>query len=485
MQPIFALLLLHLAACTLAHALSAQPAPLAITHVNVVRLDGAAVLPDQTVLVQGGRITRMGPAGRLKVPRGARLLDSRGKYLIPGLWDMHVHIRGRISPTRIDLPLFVANGVTGVREMASDCFGRMDESAGCIADLRAWQRQIERGELLGPRLLLLGSWGVNGPGVPDSLPAFFSARTAEEGHLLARYFHRRGADFIKVLSRVPREGYLGLAEEAARLGIPLAGHDPGALSASEVVAAGQRTVEHARVFLTNCFAGADEYRRSAPGATPSADWSRRMVDGYDPSLCAPLFRAFTTNRTAYVPTHLTRRVDAHASDPALRNDARLKFVPRAWRDEWSRDADRTVMAGPLAADARARFDFSRKGLEITGAAYAAGVQVLVGTDSGDSYVFPGFSVHDEMAELVKAGLTPAQALRAATSDPARFLGRTNDFGSVEPGKVADLVLLDADPLRDIANTRRIAAVVFGGKVLDRAALDAMLLRAEQAAREEP
>jgi hypothetical protein len=448
-------------------------------------MHGGTPRRDQTVLLRGDRIAHIGPATEVPVPSGAQVLDARGKFLIPGLWDMHVHLRGRTAPTDIDMPLYVANGVTGVRDMSSDCYGKVDAEAGCIADLRRWQRQLEAGELLGPRLLALGSWGVNGPSLPDGLPPFFAARTREEGQELARYFAVRGVDFIKVLSRIPPEGYRGLAEEARRHGLHLAGHEPLAMSAVEVSQAGQRSIEHARVFLTNCFPGAEEFRKSGQGPTPSTRWSRRMVDEHEPARCTEVFRHLARNGTRYVPTHVTRRFDAYTHDAAFRSDARSRYVPRPSWEEWNRDADRTDASDPSPEGRQARMDFYRKGLELTGAAHRAGVAVLAGTDAGDSYVFPGFSLHDELEELVKAGLTPAEALEAATWRGAVFLGRESDAGSVEPGKLADLVLLDADPLEDIRHTRRIHAVVLGGRLLDREALDRLLHRAAEAARPRP
>jgi imidazolonepropionase-like amidohydrolase len=241
-----------------------------------------------------------------------------------------------------------------------------------------------------------------------------------------------------------------------------------------------RSVEHARVFLFNCYAGAEEFRRAGSRAMSTA-LLRRMVDGYDPAACAAVFRAFVRNGTWYVPTHLTRKMDAFADDSAYRHDPRAKYVPQAQWTRWNRDADGMVRADTSRAGRRAFMDFYTKGREITGAAHLAGVGVLLGTDAGDSFIFPGSSAHEELAELVAAGLSPAEALGAGTWRAAEFLGRTADFGAVARGKVADLVLLDADPLTDITNTRRIRAVMLGGHYLDRAALDALLAGAERAA----
>jgi hypothetical protein len=262
----------------------------------------------------------------------------------------------------------------------------------------------------------------------------------------------------------------------------VAGHEPLALSAIEACDAGQQSFEHARVFLLNCFPGAAELRRLDASATARTKWRRRMVDEFDLKTCQPVFSTFVRNHTRYVPTHLTRRMEAFADDPAFRQDPRSKYIPKAQWMAWNRDADGVVARDSSPQGRKAMKDFYMKGLEITGPAHRAAVQVMLGTDSGDSYVFPGFAVHDELQELVTAGLMPADALKAATWNGAEFLGRTSDSGTIEQGKLADLVLLEANPLTDIRNTRKIAAVVLNGRYFDRRALDHLLSAGEAAAK---
>lgn len=175
-------------------------------------------------------------------------------------------------------------------------------------------------------------------------------------------------------------------------------------------------------------------------------------------------------------------MDAFADDDAYRADARLRYIPMRQQMGWYTDANGMVASDPSPAGRKSFMDFYRKGLELTFAAYRAGVPVMLGTDAGDSFVIPGASVHDELGELVKAGLSPAEALRAATLSGATFLGRTAEFGSVQAGRAADLVLLDANPLADIGNTRRIRTVIRGGRVFERAALDSMLASVESTIR---
>jgi hypothetical protein len=366
--------------------------------------------------------------------------------------------------------------------MNADCKQPAQPAPTCLEAFRKLQRDIESGAVLGPRLLALGSWPVNGPmGVTDSMPKFFKAVTAEDGRELARYFKQRGVDFIKVYNGISREAFFALAEEARTLNLPFAGHEPNGISAIDISNAGQRSIEHSRIFLLNCFSGADSMRQRLL-QIPATALRRRMVDGYDPAICAEVFRTFARNRTYITPTHGTRKMDAFADDSAYRHDPRLKYVPMIQQAGWNLDAFRMIASDSSRAGRKAFMDFYTKGLELTAAAYRAGVPVMVGTDANDSFVYPGFSVLDELDELVKAGLTPAQALDAATRTGAEFLGRTSEFGSVQAGHAADLILLDANPLADIRNTRRINAVVLNGRYLDRAALDSLLTSAEAKAK---
>jgi hypothetical protein len=453
--------------------LTAPDADLAITHVAVVDVERGRLVPEQSVLIKGDRIVAVIQASRSV--NSARTVDGTGKYVIPGLWDMHAHIGGTGDPLRMELPLFTAHGVTGLRIMGTP----LDRAI--LTRLRTLQTGIAAGSITGPRLLALASWAVNGEaGIADTLPPFFKARTREEGRELARYFKESGYDLIKIYNNVSRDGYLGLTDEARRLGIPFAGHEPVALSAIELSNAGQKSIEHSRIFLFNCFAGSDSMQRGL--LRQSTVLRRRMVDEYNPALCRDVFRAFARNGTYITPTHVTRRMDAYADDAAYRGDARMKYIPGRQQMGWLADANGMVATDPTEAGRRSYMDVYRKGLALTNDAYRAGVPVMLGTDAGDSFVFPGSSVHDELGELVKAGLSPAEALRAATLTSATYFNRTADFGTVQQGRFADLVLLDGNPLVDIGNTRRIGAVVQGGRLFDRAALDAMLTRVETAAR---
>ena len=464
---------------------TAAQSNLAITGVAVVDVESGRLVPNQVVLIQGGRVTAVEPSQRAKLPSGVRTIDGSGKYLIPGLLDMHAHLNLSGKPTEIEMPLFVANGVTGVRVLNADVANASPTETPGLALHREWQARIEAGTLLGPRILALGTWPVNGTrGLQAGMPAFYKATTREEGQQLARYFKERGFDFIKIYNGVSREGYLGLAEEARRLGIPFAGHEPSSMSAIELSNAGQGSVEHSRVFLLNCWPGADSLREGLLKLPPTVV-RRRMIDEYDPTICAEVFRTFARNRTYITPTLRTRKWDAFADNADYRRDPRLKYIPLISQMAWNSDGNRMVATDSSAAGRRAFMDFYLRGRSLTNDAFRAGVPVMVGTDAGDSFVFAGSSVHDELDELVAGGFSPAEALRAATLAGAEYLGRSADLGPIRAGRLADLVLLDGDPLTDIGNVRRIRAVIANGRLLERGALDSILARVEDTARPTP
>ena len=440
---------------------------LAVRDVHVVDVEAGAVVPDQTVVIADGRIVAVGSGAA--VPDGVEIVDGRGRYLMPGLWDMHAHARHPVAPVLI-FPQLVAHGVTGVREMASAC--ENENEPVCLDEMLEWRRQIEAGELLGPRLIELSSFPLN--------PPWDRAVTEDEARALVRDLHDRGVDLIKTYYRLSPEALGWIADEADELGIYAGGHLPLAMTTAEAAEAGIRSVEHTRDLLFDCFPGSAAFRATARSQNPPPDVLRAMVEDHDPATCDATFEAMAAHGTAYVPTHVTRRMDAYADDPAFRDDPRRRYLPGVVWDQWQADADQMVALDPSPEGRAAVRAFHQLGLDLTRRAHEAGVVVMLGTDGGDTYSFFGSSAHDELALLVEAGLSPADALAAATIRPAEFVGLADEYGTVEVGRHADLVLLRADPLLDIENAREIDAVLLGGRLHDRAALDAMMAGAEEA-----
>ncbi len=453
---------------------AAKPTVLAFTHVTVIDATGAPALPDMTVVIGGNRITEV--AERARVPKNAQVIDAAGKFLIPGLWDMHDH-----PPDAEYLPIFIANGVTGIRVM----WGQPEHYK--------WRQQIEAGELLGPHLFV-ASPIVDGP--KPFWRGSISVKSEAEARQAVDRSKMFGADFVKVYSTLPREEYFAIADEARKQGIPFAGHVPMAVSAEEASNAGQKSFEHLLGVLPACSTKSDELNRAGQAdlteylTTDSHLFEgshlhalrEPMIDTYSPQKAAALFALFKKNGTWQCPTLTLWKAFRSIDDPAFTNDPRLKYMPVRTRESWD---PATVSKRSVAENtALSEKDFEAL-LHVVGAMQKAGVGILAGTDTQNAYCIPGFSLHDELALLVRAGLTPMQALQAATLNPARFMGRENELGTVEKGKLADLVLLDANPLLDIRNTTKISAVVQDGRLFPRAALDAMLAKVEVLANRKP
>jgi imidazolonepropionase-like amidohydrolase len=398
--------------------LAAKP-PVAIVDVTVVDILTAALHAHQTVVVSDDRISSVGA----RAPAGARIVSGRGKFLIPGLWDMHVHL----WYAQNQLPTFVAFGVTGVRDMGSD-FKRTSP----------WRDAIEKGTAVGPHILTSGP-PVDGHASDDDKLPVVVAQNAKEARVAFDQLWNMNVDFIKVLSGLSRESYLALAEQARHWHVPFEGHIPTEVSAWDAIEARQRSLEH--LF----------------GVMKTVSTDAEAID---------FFEQCAVRGVAIAPTLVLWQRMAHTDDQRLKTDVRLKYVNDSIRKSWPELKD---------DDEGAAY---RKQIEriyrLVSLATRTRIEVLAGTDTGDPYTIPGATLHDELEQLVAAGMTPHQALQAATIVPARFLEWDEQMGTIEKGKVADLVMLDANPLEDIRNTRKIAAVFARGRYFSRRDLDALL-----------
>ena len=433
--------------------------PIVFTHATIIDVTGATPRRDATVVITGDHISAIGDSANISLPAGAQVVDATGKFLIPGLWDMHVHWYSRDTFT-----LFIANGVTSVRQM----FGN--------SDLLRWRDQIAKGSLLGPRMAV-ASPIIDGP--EPIWPNSIAVRNEEEGRKAVRRVKEWGADFVKVYALLPRDAYFGIADEAKQQGITFVGHVPNAVSPLEASDAGQKSIEHLTGMLIASSDKETELREKLVKANSPEARGRvqaTALETYDEKKAADLVARFVKNQTWQCPTLTVLRSNAYLGDENFRRDGRLKYMPRLVQQRWSyRIANRS------GGDNAGAIKVLQRQFEIVGAMQKAGVPILAGTDTGNPFCFPGFSLHDELALLVIAGLTPIEALRSATLNPAKFFGLDQTLGTIGQGKIADLVLLDADPLLDIRNTQRVNAVVSNGRLFDRKALDKMLGEAEAAA----
>jgi imidazolonepropionase-like amidohydrolase len=462
MKRVLLCVLLTTAACL---AQSSTSSTLIIHDVTVVDATGAPAKPHQTIIVHDGKIEAIDSSGGgLGGNLAGTHVDGTGKFLIPGLWDMHVHMvfgdwfpRGK----EVTLPLFIANGITGVRDMG----GELDV-------LQQWRKEISAGTLIGPRIVMSGPM-LDGP--QPRFPSSIAIKTPEDGRRAVDDLKRRGADFIKLQSLIPREAVLAIAEEARKQGIPYVGHVPDAVRASEASNAGQKSFEH----LIGIFEGSspleDEFIKG-----PKTE--KQFLFTFDPKRAEALFTLLAKNHTWQCPTLVWERGGNLIDQTDVAHDPRAKYVPAYWKDvTWKRFTEQ-VEHDFNTNDLATRKEFVEKELVVVNAMHRAGIPFLAGTDTPPGvYIFPGFSLHAELQRFVAAGFTPMEALQTATLNPAKFLGMEDRLGTVERGKVADLVLLDANPLDDIRNTQKIAAVIVNGRYLSRAELDKVLKGVEEAA----
>ncbi len=432
---------------------------LIITHVNVVDVAAGTIQPDMEVAMENGRIMSVGKVTKISVPhpRIVRAVDGHGKYLIPGLWDMHVHVMfGDWIPgsKEVSLPLFVANGVTGVRDMG-----------GNLDTLLAWREEIAAGTLIGPHMVIAGPM-LDGPKprFPDSV----QLTSPEQARKAVDDLKARGVDFIKVQSFILRDEYFAVVEEAKKQNLVLVGHVPDVIRASEASDAGQKSIEHLTGVFEGCSTREDDFLKGPK--TP-----KQFLDSYDETRCKALIAQFARNHTWQVPTLVWERGQWLVDVTDFSNWPDIKYAPQSWQKKSWPTFTKSIIAELDTDPVAARRQFVQKELEMVNAMLKAGVQFMAGTDTAAAVaVLPGSSVHTELEYFVEAGFTPAESLRTATLNPAIFLGEEADRGTVAQGKIADLVLLNANPLEDIHNIRKISAVIMNGRLFDRAELDKML-----------
>ena len=399
-----------------------------IDNVTIVDVTNGRLRSHKTIVIEGNRIARIDDAN--DATRAAATLDGTGMFVIPGLWDMHVHAYFTNdtakfhSTSEVMLPLFIANGVTGVRDLGSNLEATL-----------AARDSVASHQLIGPRMLVSGPM-LDGP--TSRYAAAIKVATADEARGAVRMLKEHGVDMIKTQSLLSKEAYFALADEAARIGIPFEGHVPNAITGMEAIAAHQRSFEHLL------------------GVRDTAT-----------SLIAELAR----QRVWQCPTV----INSVGTAADFTSDPGVPFWLKQSVDGWRRTAATRAAESDSAARAAAERATRRLGLIKT--MYDLKIPFLAGTDAPAGYdLVPGASLHRELQLFVRAGLTPLQALQTATLNPAVYFGKTADWGTIAVGKTADLVVLRANPLADIANTRAVAAVVADGHYYSPRELDRLRLR---------
>lgn len=452
---LFPVLLLLLPAPATAQYVACAPEPpsdslLAFVGVKVVPMARDTVLADQTVLVRGGRIAAVGRRGRVRVPAGATRIEGRGRWLMPGLVDAHVHTVGRGAGSHRLFLLGLAQGVTGAVVLSGD-----------TAALRM-REDFARGARPGPTLY------VAGPLVNDSvLTDSGGVRVAEE-HL------RSGYDLVKVYGRLSKPGYRGVVRRARELGIPVVGHVVRSMDVEGVLGARQRGIVHMEEYLYTYF------------GLKLSDTTHVAEERLDPA-ALPYLAAATAGAGTYVtPTlatfegmaALAEDLEGAMAQPGVQylgkelRDALRAHGKGTYADRFSHPRQRRNLRHAL--------EFQRR---MISAFHRARVPLLTGTDAPIAVTLPGYGVRRELRNLVEAGLSPFEALSAATRNAARYLGREEEFGTVEVGRRADILLLEADPLADVAAVERVAGVMARGRWLDAGRLRGVLACLEGEGRE--
>ncbi|UOQ77338.1 amidohydrolase family protein [Hymenobacter sp. 5516J-16] len=432
---------------------------LVLTHANVVDVETGRVRPNQTVAISEGQIRQVTASG--PAPAARRTLDATGKYLIPGLWDMHVHFRGGDSlaaANRNLLPLYLAHGITTVRDAGGDL----------TPSIFAWRQQIRAGQLAGPTIY------TSGPKI-DGPKAFWAGslevETQAQIDKALDSLQRLKTDYVKIYeSTISREAFLSTITAAEKRGMITTGHMPYTATLREASERGLDATEHLYYVFKACSSKEDSItqavQRSLSTPKPLGLFAvlPAIYRTYDPATAARMYRTLAKNHTAVVPTLYIQKLLAELPETDHSRDSLLTYIDPKIQATYARR-----LAGARAQSAATRAfnkQLSAKFMSLVPALQQAGVTLLAGSDSGasNSYVYPGASLLGELELLVQAGLTPAQALQAATINGARFLKADHRAGTIRAGKDADLVLLDQNPLADIRNLRQINAVVTRGRV---------------------
>ena len=449
---------------------SAQTNRYILHDINVIDVVKGKVLPHQVVSIEGDRIKDIISLNKYRKDDRDSIISLTGKFLIPGLWDMHTHVWS----SDYFFPLFLANGVTGFRDMF-----------GGVQQLQSWRKSILEGNKSFPDLFYSGPI-VDGPN--PVWPGSVAISNAEQGRKAVDSIKNKlKTDFVKVYSLLSRESFFAIAEECKKLQIDFAGHVPNQVTALEAAKAGMKCQEHLYGILevasdssalffkvsNAVFSGATKSSLGVDSPYFARTERRKMLlRTYSEKKMKSLANELSTTKTWLCPTLLVNRNIAYMNDSTLANDSRMKYVSSFMKNFWDPKQDRFRNASREFYEV-SRQEFERKLLMIP-ILQKAGVRLLAGTDTPNPYCIPGFGLHDELFLFAKAGLSPAEALKTATINPAIYFSRENDFGTIDKGKIASMVVLDKNPLEDIRNTTSIHMVILRGSMMDRRQLESML-----------
>ncbi len=432
-----------------------------IKSINIIDIKTGNVLENRNALIVGNVITNIDSLEILVDDSNALIIDGTGKYVIPGLWDMHTH-SNQHSPW-LHHPLYIANGVTGIRDMSGQLNRKDSYWVGSRERLK-WNTELDAHKRVMPRYVLQSSYQIDGASsVPDGFPDFFKLENPEQVDSLLQFYKNEHVDFIKIYQQIPVASYKKLAESAKDYGLHIAGHKPMFLSLEEAVNLGQRSFEHGRIFLFESFPETDSLKHPENWKRYFSKNKGKLIDEYNPKIARELMQFMQSKNAHWVPTLQTLKFEAFAHDENYLSNPNLKYITSIRRTLWW-DMDRTNNAKRNNDEDTKGIsqEFLKTAVEQIKLANEFGVPIMTGTDVTDSYTFAGFSLHDELIDLTKCGLTNLEALQSATIVPAEYAKKEHLYGSIERGKVADLVLLNHNPLDNIAHSSEIHGIMMNG-----------------------
>lgn len=454
---------LSLAACK--HEKSVQ-FDILIENVNVVDTGTGAVVKGQSIGIIKGSIAKIAPYETTEGWVAPETVDAKDNYVIPGLWDMHVHFGGGdtlITENKNLLPLYIANGVTTVRDCAADI----------SPEVLKWKKEIHAGALLGPSIFTAGP---KLEGKNSIWPGDLEIENEQELEQALDSLDRLQVDFVKITDNALEPGlFLKSIQEATKRGYRTSGHIPFELTIDEASRAGQRTVEHMGYMLKAGSSKEEEIITSyRAGEIDRATAQMQLDQSFDRAVAVAKYRQLGQNGTAVVPTLIGSSITSFLDQDDHLSDEELAYLGPGLIKTYDWRIDRANRASP--EEIEARHERYRKMVGLLPLILESGMDIIAGTDAGflNSFIYPGFALHEELQIFVDGGLTPLQALQASVVNGPKYFGLSDRYGSVEEGKVADLLILDHNPILDIGATREIHSLVKGNKLFSRAQLDHIL-----------
>ncbi|WP_229496409.1 amidohydrolase family protein [Massilia polaris] len=448
------------------HAADKIAVDLALTQATIIDVAAGTRAKGQSVLLKGDTIVAVIKDAELKNYAPKKIIKLPGKYLMPGLWDTHVHFGGGealIEENKQLLPLYLAHGITAVR----DCAGDLSDT------VLSWRQQIAAGKMAGPTIFASGQ---KLEGIKPLWKGTIEVGTPADVSRALDQLQSQKVDFVKITENtMTPEIYLEALRQAKARGMRTSGHLPGQMPLARAFDAGLGTVEHLSYLLrATTPREAELAQQVAAGKLSGREVNRLSIESYDEATARAAFRHMAARGTAVVPTLSVSRITAYLDQEDHSHDSYPQYIGKGLRETYEWRVKRAAQDSPDAI--ALRHAVYEKSAALLPMLAQEGVSIIAGTDAGflNSFDYPGQALHDEIALYVKHGLTAQQALQSAVVNGPRFLGKLDRYGSVAPGKAADLLVLDADPLTDIGVTRKIRMVVSRGEVHDRQRLDTML-----------